>query len=522
MITTLCKSSVATQRYTFFVLLLLLLGFICTRAEESKCSSPKEFYCPLCGGVETTDCISCEGYIFSDQQYGICYDRKLFHVRGNELGDSDNHYPFLWFDIAASVIWFLVAGIAVSCGVGGGGIYVPMGMILLRFPPKPSAGLSQACIFGAGIGGLFINGRKRHPDRHIRDTKGLPSEEGLGKIVSYERNMTHSEIEADRKSYLQGGDGQRKFYTRPVIDYDLLLLMAPMELAGAVFGVTVQRVLPDWLFLSFAVVVLGFTCYKTYKKFKNLHRLEKEHLQEIARTTVRHENEQNKDPNVVAIDDQSSDGSVSVIHEQLWPAVLSFDENDSEMEDFSRHPDAKLDRDDPRELESRRAFLEEDSIQFPKYKIASLILLWVGLSIIYLLKGDKGAPSLIGLTCEKPGYYALVACQFLWTFGFAIVFAYRAVRRTEARKAVNYPFNENDILVRCKCFLGQRRSSFHSYFLMHAHSGTQSRFEIFPWLASAVDLSLELLAYPQVISQARSWYIMEFIHLWQLLRVQLR
>jgi uncharacterized membrane protein YfcA len=167
---------------------------------------------------------------------------------------------------AASIIWFLVAGIAVSCGVGGGGIYVPMGMILLRFPPKPSAGLSQACIFGAGIGGLFINARKHHPDRHIRDTKGLPSEKGLGKIVPYETNMTHTQIEADRKRYLQGGDGHRKFYTRPVIDYDLLLLMAPMELAGAVFGVTVQRVLPDWLFLSFAVVVLGFTCYKTFKK----------------------------------------------------------------------------------------------------------------------------------------------------------------------------------------------------------------------------------------------------------------
>lgn len=57
--------------------------------------------------------------------------------------------------------------------------------------------------------------------------------------------------------------------TTSVIDYDLLLLMAPMELAGAVFGVTVQRVLPDWLFLSFAVVVLGFTCYKTYKKVCN-------------------------------------------------------------------------------------------------------------------------------------------------------------------------------------------------------------------------------------------------------------
>jgi hypothetical protein len=39
-----------------------------------------------------------------------------------------------------------------------------------------------------------------------------------------------------------------------------------MELAGAVFGVTIQRLLPDWLFLSFAAVVLGFTCYKTFMK----------------------------------------------------------------------------------------------------------------------------------------------------------------------------------------------------------------------------------------------------------------
>lgn len=206
-------------------------------------------------------------------------------------------------------------------------------------------------------------------------------------------------------------------------------------------------------FLSF-IVECSFWSTDTffslsYRQYKNLHRLEKEHLQEIAKTTVKHEQEQNEDVNVEAIDDQSNDGSVSVIHEQLWPAVLSFDENDSEMEDISRHPDAKLDQDDQQELETRRKYLEEDSIQFPKSKIIFLLLLWIGLSVIYLLKGDKGAPSLIGLTCEKPGYYVLVASQFIWTFGFAIVFAYRALRRTETRKAVNYPFNENDILVSC-------------------------------------------------------------------------
>eukprot|EP00804_Cyclotella_cryptica_P002142 CCRYP_006554-RC/>CCRYP_006554-RC protein AED:0.08 eAED:0.08 QI:641/1/1/1/0.6/0.5/6/420/595 len=443
------------QSYTFFFLILHLLRFSCVYAEEARCSSANEFYCPLCGGVQVSDCTACEGYIFSDQKYEICYDRKLFNVKSNQVGDPENHYPYLWFDIAASIIWFLVAGVAVSCGVGGGGIYVPMGMILLRFPPKPSAGLSQACIFGAGIGGLIINGRKRHPDRHIRDTKGLPSESCPGKIVPHERNMTHLEIEADRKLYLQGGDGRRRFYTRPVIDYDLVLFMAPMELAGAVLGVTIQRLLPDWLFLSFAAVVLGFTCYKTFIKFKNLHRLEKEHNEEIANknkvsqeisAAVQEEEMKGHSSKMDHVCQQDDDSSVSEIHEELWPAVLSYDDDDSEIEDISRHPDPKVIPDDSRELETRRQLLQEDSVQLPKRKIAFLLLLWVGLSVIFLLKGDKGAISLVGITCQDPVYYVLVACQFLWTIGFGLVFARKIIKQTDARKVVNYPYNETDVL----------------------------------------------------------------------------
>lgn len=156
------------------------------------------------------------------------------------------------------------------------------------------------------------------------------------------------------------------------------------------------------------------------------------------------EKKEDSDGNGILVSD---DGSVSIIHEQLWPAVLSYDEGDSEIEDFSRHPDPKADLDDPQELETRRQLLQDDSIQFPKWKIAFLLLLWMGLSLIYLLKGDKGAVSLIGVTCLDPSFYVLVASQFLWTIGFAIVFARKAIKRTEARKAVHYPYNEADILV---------------------------------------------------------------------------
>ena len=142
-----------------------------------------------------------------------------------------------------------------------------MGILLLRFPPKPSSGLSQASIFGASLGGILVNIRKRHPDEHIRDTKGTPSEEHPGKMVAYEKGKGPMEIQDDRQNYLDGGDGKRKFYTRPVIDYNMALFLAPMEMAGAVLGVIIQRVFPDWLFLCFAAVVLGFTAYKTFKKF---------------------------------------------------------------------------------------------------------------------------------------------------------------------------------------------------------------------------------------------------------------
>jgi hypothetical protein len=70
-----------------------------TALASESCSAHSEFSCPNCGGITVEDCTYCEGYTFTDQHYDLCYDRKLFHVKDNEPGDSDNHYPFLWNDM---------------------------------------------------------------------------------------------------------------------------------------------------------------------------------------------------------------------------------------------------------------------------------------------------------------------------------------------------------------------------------------------------------------------------------------
>ena len=48
-----------------------------------------------------------------------------------------------------------------------------------------------------------------------------------------------------------------KYYTRPLIDYDMALFLAPMEMAGAVLGKLIQAILPNWLYLMIASVILA-------------------------------------------------------------------------------------------------------------------------------------------------------------------------------------------------------------------------------------------------------------------------
>jgi uncharacterized membrane protein YfcA len=376
--------------------------------------------------------------MFADRDHEICYDRKLFHSTP-ETGDHDDHYPFLWNDIVGTIVFFLTAGVATACGVGGGGIYVPMGILLMRFPPKAASGLSQASIFGASLGGILVNIRKHHPDEYIRDTKGTPLEDCPGKIVSYEKDKGPGEIEEDRRRYLEGGDGQRRFYTRPVVDYDMALFLAPMEMAGAVLGVLIQRLLPNWLYLGLAAIILGFTCYKTTKKFLAQQRRDKVERADRARAT---ENEKAAMAAMAAAATADSDLDAEAVASGGFVEMTEMGTTTSvKSTSFNAGTD-----DNPKDLEMRRKFLTEDARQYPAEKIACLLFLWAGLTIITFLKGGKGVDSVIGITCEDAGFYILIGAQFLWTLGFAAVFGYRNVKKTQERLEVHYPFNQSDVL----------------------------------------------------------------------------
>jgi hypothetical protein len=117
--------------YFLVLIALLAVGF----ASSSSCDAQVEFECPS-DGEFYTECIKCAGYTQEDEKHGNCVDRTLFDT-GNE------HYHYLGYDIGGMFVWFIVAGVATACGVGGGGIYMPLGILLFQFSAKGASGFSQ-------------------------------------------------------------------------------------------------------------------------------------------------------------------------------------------------------------------------------------------------------------------------------------------------------------------------------------------------------------------------------------------
>merc|ERR1711957_226062 len=102
--------------------------------------------------------------------------------------------------------------IAAGGGIGGGGILVPIYILVMRFSPKHAIPLSNITVFGGSIANTLLNSKKRHP---LAD--------------------------------------------RPLINWDLILVMEPLTIAGALAGACLNKILPEQFLTMMLVLLLSFT-----------------------------------------------------------------------------------------------------------------------------------------------------------------------------------------------------------------------------------------------------------------------
>ncbi|KAF4670917.1 hypothetical protein FOZ61_007926 [Perkinsus olseni] len=319
----------------------------------------------------------CPGLRVEDVHEDKCVDRRIF--------DEWRKY-----DIPALFIWFISSGLAVSAGVGGGGIFVPLGILLLRFSTKASTGLSQASIFGASLAGFILNSRARHPKA-----------------------------------------------PRPLIDFDMALFLAPMEMAGALLGALIQMILPTWLVIIIMSLVLGLTSAKTFARGIRVYREERQ----SRAFPTREDGPEVNTPN----GSQPCDGDGKAEGFRNEHGVASAQECDE-----GPLPSLVLPPDDAASDSAvvREQWKDRDARQYPLEKYWKLAMVWATIILLLLLRGGKGTESVIPDAVPYCGwaYWTLSAVVMAWLILFGLCMGRSAVMDSAAKATVDYPFVSGDVI----------------------------------------------------------------------------
>ena len=142
----------------------------------------------------------------------------------------------LTLDIIVSLLAMIATISASASGIGGGGLLVPIYLIVMGWSVKNAVPLSNATIFGNAVTNIIINFPLRHPT-------------------------------ADR----------------PLVDFDLALVLIPMELTGSLVGVLLNILFPQWLTLVCLFLLLLSTTHRTYNKGKATWIKENKERQQVER-----------------------------------------------------------------------------------------------------------------------------------------------------------------------------------------------------------------------------------------------
>jgi hypothetical protein len=152
------------------------------------------------------------------------------------LGDPLD--PELFPMTRRDVIGFMLASIGVllgsSGGIGGGGLVIPIFIIVNGLSPRFAIPLGSVTVFGGSLAGMILNLRRRHP---LAD--------------------------------------------RPIIDWDLILVMEPVVLVGALIGGILHRIVSEKILTVLLVLLLSVVAHTTLAKAKRMYDAETRYIEHL-------------------------------------------------------------------------------------------------------------------------------------------------------------------------------------------------------------------------------------------------
>jgi uncharacterized membrane protein YfcA len=300
----------------------------------------------------------------------------------------ETHAPF--FPLSTSDYWGLFATIlgllvAAGGGIGGGGILVPINILIFGFSPKHAIPLSNVTVLAGALANSAVFVWKRHP---------------------------HTD--------------------RPLIDWDLILAMEPLTIAGAHVGAYLNKILPEVLLTLLLVLLLSLTAYTSLEKAVQLYRAETAVMRSSqSELTLLAQKQQLQDDD----DDDDDDEQETV------------EEDTSESLKTALIPVA-LDEPAPRTREQEQllaAFMERERQTFPVENIRILLTLFIVVLVVNIFKGGGAFPSPLGITCGSTTFWMVNAFILVWIAGVAVHARHYLLEKNRLKHKCGYVHVPGDI-----------------------------------------------------------------------------
>ena len=325
---------------------------------------------------------------------------------------------FLGFFLAALGLILAAGG-----GIGGGGILVPIYILVLGFMPKHAIPLSNVTVFGGAIANTIRNVKKRHPN-------------------------------ADR----------------PLIDWDLILVMEPSTLAGALIGANLNKILSETVIAVMLVVLLTFTAYNTLKKAMKLYRKESAELMKMnvgtktvsPATVIKDDSDALLDLNQYLLlndsldleddDNLRRDEYARELSLHSMQEVTPFGTNNypqspiSVMNGYEDYYDVGKEEDDfPEHVDPFQLQQILDEERSPKRnKVGLIIVMFLVVLTINILKGGGGFQPL-GIECGSAVFWLAQIVLLLWIFMIAVIARETLIEDTKRKIAAGYSYLPDDV-----------------------------------------------------------------------------
>jgi uncharacterized membrane protein YfcA len=268
-------------------------------------------------------------------------------------------FPIERYEIIGYILIFLVSALANSAGVGGGPIMTPILVCLFCFNTHTAIPLSQVTVFGGALLAVGMKIPNRHPTRD-----------------------------------------------RPLINYQLIMLVQAPLLFGTAFGAIINTILPSWLIELLLTMMIVVMCYKTLKKGLSLYKVESRHILEEK-----------------LLDRSSTENSSSPESEIAYNTLPSLDLNNT------------------KHLES---IIESEKRMIPIKEITITFGVWLVIVVYTFLRGGV-VPSIIGVQKCSAAYFGLSIGFVFILFVIFLLTLYIIIKDTKIKEEQNYDWDEYDI-----------------------------------------------------------------------------